>query len=427
MFENNKYPLPDILNDGNVSIEDLESLLKERKAIEMRKEILKEHPPKLTKDGKYYWCKIDGKKYQRISKKAIEDIIVNHYKHEDITIKSLFHDYLERRKVTVSSNTWSKDIYLFNFYIKDSNIGIKPINKLKLSDGYEFVSHILSLNPTMKKRYYLNIRSLLNSIFQFAMDEEYIERNPFENLKPRSDMFQSGKKQRDSDTVFSKAEQSQIIRLAEEDAQADSSSIPLGIVILFMLGLRMGELCALKWGDIETDIRGKYIHIQREMVDKKNDLGKSIGKEFLDHCKTPAGDRRLQLNSKAVSTLHTIKLINQSNNIPTDYDSLIFQRLDKGVLTYCTSRSFDPRLRRYCKKANMSVIKSPHDIRRTALTNLFTAGMPLKNIQAFAGHQSIQQTMDYIRISDTDIDQMQYLETLSEEYETNVIKFRKEA
>ena len=80
----------------------------------------------------------------------------------------------------------------------------------------------------------------------------------------------------------------------------------------------------------------------------------------------------------------------------------------------------------------MSVIKSPHDIRRTTLTNLYNAGMPLKKVQEFAGHSSLKQTMDYIRITDDDIETMQYIETLSidqvKEFEdSNIVKFRRNA
>ena len=41
-------------------------------------------------------------------------------------------------------------------------------------------------------------------------------------------------------------------------------------------------------------------------------------------------------------------------------------------------------------------------------------GMPVKKIQVFAGHSSVQQTMDYIRISDDDDDVINYLNRLSE-------------
>lgn len=122
-----------------------------------------------------------------------------------------------------------------------------------------------------------------------------------------------------------------------------------------------------------------------------------------------------------------IKQLNEQNNLPIDYDDFIFLRWEKSEIKNCTPRSFDPRLRRYCKHAEMNVIKSPHDVRRTVLTNLYMSHMPLKKIQEFTGHSSLKQTMDYIRITDDDMDMMQYLDTLSEEVDETVIPFKREA
>ena len=149
--------------------------------------------------------------------------------------------------------------------------------------------------------------------------------------------------------------------------------------------------------------------------------GKAHGFRVLSHCKTPAGDRRLQLNNKAVETLCLIKSLNTANNLPTTDNDYVFMRHYNGEITFCTPRSFDPRLRKYCKHAGMDVIKSPHDVRRTVLTNLYYAGMPLKKIQEYAGHSSLKQTMDYIRISDDDLDMSQYLNTLSAS--SNILSF----
>ena len=74
----------------------------------------------------------------------------------------------------------------------------------------------------------------------------------------------------------------------------------------------------------------------------------------------------------------------------------------------------------------MDVVKSVHDIRRTVLTNLFKAHMPLPKIQQFAGHSSLRQTMDYLKISDDELDLMQYVEALSPVVEKKIIPlFRK--
>lgn len=411
-----------------ISIERLETLLKGAKDKMNRKEILSKHKPEIKQlpSGKWY-TRIDGKKVERVNKKDLEDLVLEFYKVKEVTLSSIFENYLFCRKRDVADTTWQKDIRYYESFIKDSPIAEIPLSKLSLDDGYRFLDHCLAVKPGMKRKYWNNIIGCINQMFQYALDRNLMERNPFEHLNPKKDLFGEEKKTRDGDTVFSKAEQTRVIALAEADAEYTMKSEALGIVLLFNLGIRDGELCAIKWGDVEENFRSKYIHIQREMVANVDENGKAHGFKVLPHCKTPAGDRRLLLNSKAVDTLKRIKVLNQENGIPTGEGDYIFMRMEKGNLLNCTPRSFDPRLRKYCKQAGMEVIKSPHDVRRTVLTNLYMARMPLKKIQEFAGHSSLKQTMDYIRITDDDMDMMQYLDTLSEEATDTVIPFRKNA
>ena len=77
----------------------------------------------------------------------------------------------------------------------------------------------------------------------------------------------------------------------------------------------------------------------------------------------------------------------------------------------------------------MDVMKSTHDIRRTVCTTLYSEGMPLKLIQQYAGHSSIKQTMDYIRITDNEIDTTPFLDKLSggSSEDNNIVMFRRNA
>lgn len=100
----------------------------------------------------------------------------------------------------------------------------------------------------------------------------------------------------------------------------------------------------------------------------------------------------------------------------------------KGQILLCNHKVFDARIRTYCRNARMDVLKSFHDIRRTVLTNLYYAKMPLKDIQRFAGHSSIQQTMDYIKIKEDDLSALSFIETLmpiDEGISTEIISFEK--
>ncbi len=388
-------------------------------------ELLNQHtsPITLLPSG-YYYTRLGGRKIQRRHKKDIEDEIVKYYDSRYKTLRTIYPEYLESRKIEVANTTWKKDVYNFNTYIENSKLGDTPLPNISLEDGYTFLNHCKSLYPAMKRKYWHCIRGTLNSMFQYAIDQLYISNNPIHNLKPKKDFFAPATKTKDSDTVFSQSEMVAVTQLAEKDCESTGKAEPLGIIVLFNLGLRDGELCALKWRDIEF-YRGKaYIHIQREMVAHIDDTGAAHGFEVLPHCKSEAGDRRIQLNDKAIDTFDRIKLINKANTLPTTDDDYIFLRHHKGEIKFCTPRSFDPRLRKYCRQAGMTVIKSPHDIRRTVLTNLYNVGMPLKKIQVYAGHSTLQQTMDYIRISEDDLDMLRYLNTLSDN--SNIISINRD-
>ncbi len=412
----------------NISLEEAESLV-ERIQLK-RKEILQQFDIKQLPNDGLFWCRVYGTMIQRKTRREVEDAIIKMLS-VVTTIDAIFPDYLEIRKREVSATTWRKDIYYYETYIHPL-IGSRNVRRLTIDDGYRFLDRCIEIYPGMTRKYWNNMRCMINQLFQYCIDRRFISENPWRNVKPKKDLFTPPRYTRDGDTVFTRQEQQAVCERAKADALRTRRSAPFGIILLFNLGLRDGELCALKWGDMEHAGTHEYIHVQREMVSDVTDEGKTKGFTILAHCKTPAGDRRLLLNKEAIEALRQIREINQKNGIPCEMDDFIFLRKRKGNISHISPRSIDSRLRRYCREAGMSVIKSPHDIRRTTLTNLYNAGMPLKKVQEFAGHSSLKQTMDYIRITDDDIETMQYIETLSidqvKEFEdSNIVKFRRNA
>ena len=414
--------LASALKDGTLTGESLELLIKEARESMRRKEILSQHTPPIKQlpSGRYY-TRINGKKIEKKNLKDVEDEVIKAYRTQKSVLTGIFDDYLTRRKMVCASTTWCKDLYLFNTFVRNSALGSKAIAGLTLDDGYAFLKHCFDVKPDIKRKYWNNITVLLNGLMQYCIEKGLITVNPFSNLKVKKDFFAAASKTRDGDTVFTRYEQAEVCRLAEEDAEVTSTALPLAIVLLFQIGLRDGELCALKWSDVETGIHGQYLHVQREMITHVTEDGKTRGVEIADHCKSDAGDRRLILNAKAESILKRVKELNDRNGLPTGLDDFIFLRTEKGDVKHCTSRSVDSRLRKYCRKAGMTVIKSPHDIRRTVLTNLYLAGMPLTAVKAYAGHSSLAQTLAYIRVSDDDLSTLQFVNTLSAPTNEDVI------
>jgi integrase len=152
------------------------------------------------------------------------------------------------------------------------------------------------------------------------------------------------------------------------------------------LGLRVGELSALKWEDI--DFKNKTIHIHRMETNGEN--GSKLQRVIVEHtkCKSSYGDRTLPLSNYAIELFNKIKSFNDEHYLKNDF---IFIN-DNGRMT---SRQFDNYLRKMCKYANI-IVKSCHDIRRTVASVMFANGVNIELIREYLGHSDIKTTYSYI-------------------------------
>ena len=398
-------------NYDNMSSEDMQTLIGGLMDQMKRKELLKDCTITQLPNGRWY-TRIQGKKHERTERKDIEDLIIDFKKGRIATINNTFSGFMVRRKTAVSSRTWAKDKHLYETYIQTADISNKPLVELNCQDAYSFLDHCLTVKRDMQYKYWKNILITLNQFFIDAIQSGIISMNPFHSFRPNKDRFVPRKIVQDCDTIFSPEELELVTQIALEDAEAKHSSLPLGILVIKHLGIRDGELCALKWGDIVEKKKFYVIHIQREMVSCVTEDGKYTGFEVLNHCKTPKGDRLIPLSPKCLEVFGLIRKYNTQNGIPTGPSDLIFQRIRKGQIELCSPRCFYGRFARYCRMAGMDVVKSPHDMRRTFVTMLNDAQMNIKKIQQYAGHASLAQTMDYIKHREVTDEDLEYLSTL---------------
>lgn len=430
----------DILSELDyISPSDLESLLRRKREDMRRKEILSRYPIKqLPVPDCRYWVRIDGKQYFKKSKVTLENLILELNKKQEITLVKLFENYIAERKLQVVPTTWANDIKYFDMYLKDSKLGNKPISNLNLDDGYEFFEYVQGKKEgELKEKYWHNVKSFLNTMMKYCIRHGYSNSNPFEYLIIHSAKFSPKTDLPTEDTVFSKEEEKSVCMLAIRDAESTCTGIPLAIPFLFHTGLRDGELITLKWCDV-VYIQGKaHLYVRRIQVGNVNDDGYVRGRQTANRCKTKKSIRKIPLNSYCVELLERIKHYNEYNGFPIGDENYIFYRNYRGKVETCTERSFAGRLEKYCNQAHM-ISKSPHDVRRTALTNLWIKGVPIKVIQMIAGHTTQKQTEEYLRITEKTILEYDYTELLVDDTEPakrenkvqnkghdNIVMFRK--
>ena len=385
---------------GNISYEEAKVLMeKEMTLMQMEKDYgakVKQLP-----DGRW-WIRLNGKVIKKTSREAIfEEIIKRQHEQNDLEFIKVAEKWLEIQKIEKAAGTWIKDYRFIQNYLYGSNLEHLKIDQVNYSDCVNWATWCLAKTPMMKSAYFKNMKSELSKLFDYALKENLISSNPARELSIHRDHFQKATKHEDNELIFLDSEKEAVKNLIYQEAQKKKDTVCLGILLLFNTGIRDGELNELRWGDIEDGM----LHVQREYIENFDPVtNKFDGYKVVDHCKSDSGDRKIPLNKEALAILQMQKEFSIANGYSVEKNDLIFRRTKKEQVQQCNTRCYEARIKRFCRLANMNVLKSQHDIRRTFCTNLYYTGMPLKNIQKLMGHSSLKQTMDYIKFKEDDKD-----------------------
>lgn len=215
--------------------------------------------------------------------------------------------------------------------------------------------------------------------FSLAYGRGLIPQDTFSEIKIESKLFAPSKKKDDKTQVFLVEETPQIIdELYRRFYNNTKCTAPLGVIFTFMTGLRIGELAALKFSDVD----GNTLHVQRQEVrnfDLNSDRCKMTGRSVEEHTKTFEGDRIVYLTEDALELLELVKRFNRKNHEPEDEWIFIMngERID--------STKFSTRLCESCKVLGISN-KSMHKIRKTYISALIDGGVNINEIRKQVGH-----------------------------------------
>jgi len=146
----------------------------------------------------------------------------------------------------------------------------------------------------------------------------------------------------------------------------------LGIILMLCTGVRVGELVALKWCDID----GNLIEIRRTEISYKDGGGNNIC-EIRDYPKTEAGIRTVFIPAEFSSIINRLRLLSGGKEY-------VFWK-DGGNVKAMQMRK---RLYLACEKAGVRK-KSPHKLRKTYVSILLDNGIDKRLVQDVAGHAQI--------------------------------------
>ena len=281
-----------------------------------------------------------------------------------VSMKKWLYDIKQHNDIKTS--TFNDYCSIFKNYIESSDIAfLAPCNikSIKLQEYYnKLAKNGISSNVIRK------ITKLLNQYFKYLQFEGYVFILPTANVVIPTD---SDKVKEEIVEFYNEYETKYIISCCE------NTKMELMIKLALSTGLRLGELLALKFSDINYETN--QIKICRS-IKRISENGKSILK--IQEPKTKNSKRILDVPA------NVMKLFNHKTS-----DEFIFTE-DSQIIE---PRRFWRWWKEFTETNNIPY-KKPHSLRHTYATLLLSKGVPISTVAKLLGHSSIQITQIYAQV-----------------------------
>ncbi len=315
-------------------------------------------------DGTCKYGYLYGKTYQEVKQKRI-NILLNYDATQTKNIRNSlkFEDkivtWLEKEKITVKESTYSYYYNVVNKHIKPylGNININCLNEQLI---IKYITNLIE-HTDLKMSTVREIVIILKQILNYC------------NIK--------------INVKLPKVEKNKIMILTKEDKkkleeyiQVNLNEYTLGILLSLNAGLRIGEVCALKWQDINLDTGIISINKTLSRVNNFENNSKKT-KLILIEAKTKNSIRQVPINYKLINLLKEFKQ----------------DKSDNFYILSSNNSFIDPRTYYYkykciLKKCHIHNYKY-HALRHTFATNCIELGLDPKSLSEILGHSDIKITL----------------------------------
>ena len=352
------------------------------------------HEPTPENPKDYYITKLaNGTKIKGSTYESLLNKLYIHYTDglSDFSIGKIFKVAVKEKEVTENPDpkTILKDKNDFKRFITDdfAKRDIRHVTELDIKKYCQ--KWVTSAHP--KKKTYLTFKSLLNIIFRYAKRHHIIDVNPLESISNKPYLKSCDTtKPKPEDKILSPEE---IDSLKEEvrhrmTLKKYGKYYIHGYAMLFAIetGVRVAELCALKWEDILPD----RIHIHAQQLHEKLEGGKKY--YLAPYTKNEKGisedGRDFPLTKSIKALLEEIKSLQDEMGIKSEF---IFCHEDGEWIKTDAYLTF---LRRLCRSKNLKVTNN-HALRMSLNSNvLLPLGISVADRAAMLGH-SIETNLKF--------------------------------
>ena len=335
------------------------------------------HKKGVNENGETIYGYIYGKTKEEVLEKKNE-----YLKSNMIINKSLFSgdifNWLKSVKISCKVSTYSNYEYTCYAHLIPY-FGCYKKNQINKNMIHDFTEKLL--NKGLESKTVKDILIVLNQILKYV------------GIRMEMTMPRIKKKEIQ---IFSKEEQLKL----EKYLTQNLNEINFGMYLCLYTGLRIGEICALKWKNI--DLQKKVIHVEKTLIRVKN-YNQSVTKKtkvILDDPKSASSIRDIPIPNFFVPLLKKYRK-NKEDFLLT------------GTKEFMEPRSYTNQFKKVMKILNMKRYHF-HILRHTFATRCIENGSDAKTLSEILGHANVKITLEkYVHPSfDSKVTMMNHLNPL---------------
>ena len=342
----------------------------------------------MSKRGENIYKRKDGRFEARyVKERDINDKIV---KYGYVYGKTYTEAKLKKQKAMENINEIRK---------KEKELALKKFN----SSIFAWLNAKISIKETTYYNYYTIIESKINPYFKNIklrdvkdihvvnftrkLMEEGLSNKRIKDILLILKQFFKYEKM-DINIIYPKVPKNLIVTFKEEEVQImeenllDSNNMrEFGIVFVLFTGLRIGELCALQWKDV--DLEKQIIRVRKTLARiKSKEKGRLKTKVIIDTPKTETSVRDVPIHDELMPYLRKLKANNNE-------EYFILTNTNRFV----TNNQYYNYYMNILDKLNIEKHKF-HTLRHTFATRALLNGVDIKTLSDILGHSSVKITLD---------------------------------
>lgn len=323
-------------------------------------------------DRKICWGYVYGTTYAEVKQKLIHkkaEYGLCHLTDTKLTFSEIAETWLQSIKCGLKESTYAHYQYTLYKYILPI-LGTVPILRLEENTLEQALQKIIAPPDGQHKELGFSSAkeclSMVRRICKYAVHlglsrpMELFVRLPQEKSQPT--------------TPLSAAEQNQL----RTYVLSDPTPRKLGLLLGIESGLRIGEVCGLKWSDF--DLKAGTVQIKRTV--SRIYCGDGHTKIVIQSPKTRTSQREIPLSRYMVQALMILQ-----KSYPSDAWFLSGNKI-KPVEPRCYRKS----IKAYLKQAAVHQVR-PHVLRHTFATTCLQAGCDIKTLSELLGHANANITL----------------------------------